>query len=52
MDQVDMMTSRNSDRHTFSVLINPQKQAPISPKQVQARINRLTVGVHSAVHLD
>jgi hypothetical protein len=47
MDQVDMMTSRNSDRHTFSVLINPQKQTPISPKQVLARINRLTVGVHS-----
>jgi hypothetical protein len=47
MDQVDMMTSQNSDRHTFSVLINPQKQTPISPKQVLARINRLTVGVHS-----
>jgi hypothetical protein len=47
MDPVDMMTSRNSGRYTFSVLINPQKQTPISPKQVVARTNRLTVGVHS-----
>jgi hypothetical protein len=55
MQQVDMTMLRGSEQRTFSVLIDPQQGPPISPKQVLARINRLTVdadGGAKAYHPD
>lgn len=43
MQLSNMTVARGTERHTFGVLIDPPMGEPIAPKQVLARITRLTV---------
>jgi hypothetical protein len=55
MQRVEMTTSFGGDSRTFSVLVDPQREATIKPKELLARISRMTVdadGATRAYHPD
>ena len=49
MQRAEMATTFQSGRRTFSVLVDPQRGAPIKPKELLARINRMTVDADGAL---